>query len=185
MNLTERRAILDATAALLRDHGLAGLKMDDVVARAGVDSVTLYGRWRSRAELVVELLQDAGAAPGALPDTGELRRDLMLVIDQLAQGLEQVGPLAASLMGPAGRDPELGRELRLFVLSWQEPLRGLIRRGIERDELPSGLDEDVATDLAASIIWFRQTLLGARTRTGLGQQLVDPLLRAWGHHDEH
>jgi AcrR family transcriptional regulator len=182
--LTEQRAILEATSALLRDRGFAGVTTEEVAAQAGVTATTLYRRWRSMSELVVELLRDRAEIPSEPPDTGELRGDLVLVLGQLVEVVHRLGAVGASVMGAAARDPELANELRLFVFSWQEPLRQLVKRGIERGELPMNLDEDTAVDLAASIVWFRRMLLGDRAWTGLSERLADPILRAWGYNAE-
>ncbi|WP_019927047.1 TetR/AcrR family transcriptional regulator [Nocardia sp. BMG111209] len=53
-----RRAILDATAALLAEHGAAAVTMDRVAAVAGVGKGTIFHRFGSRAGLLLELLGD-------------------------------------------------------------------------------------------------------------------------------
>ncbi|MQY29043.1 TetR/AcrR family transcriptional regulator [Nocardia aurantia] len=51
-----RRAILDATAALLAEHGAAAVTMDRVAATAGVGKGTIFHRFGSRAGLLLELV---------------------------------------------------------------------------------------------------------------------------------
>ncbi|MFD5178833.1 TetR/AcrR family transcriptional regulator [Nocardia sp. NPDC058379] len=53
-----RRAILDATAALLAEHGAAGVTMDRVAAAAGVGKGTIFHRFGSRAGLLYELVAE-------------------------------------------------------------------------------------------------------------------------------
>ena len=53
------RAILSATLELMAEHGVDGLRTDDVADRAKVGKATIYRRYRSKEELVA-------AAVGAL-----------------------------------------------------------------------------------------------------------------------
>src|SRR5690349_10214273 len=62
-------AIHDATAELLANDGYAGLTMSGVANRAGVSTATLYRRWSSKLELVVDVLA-AGVEESPVPDTG-------------------------------------------------------------------------------------------------------------------
>jgi AcrR family transcriptional regulator len=57
-----RRAILDATAALLAEHGAAAITMDRVAADAGVGKGTIFHRFGSRAGLLYELMAERALA---------------------------------------------------------------------------------------------------------------------------
>src|SRR5207248_2484280 len=49
-------AIREATIGLLADAGYANLTMSGIAATAGVSTATLYRRWRSKVDLVVDML---------------------------------------------------------------------------------------------------------------------------------
>ncbi|MGI5217535.1 TetR/AcrR family transcriptional regulator [Nocardia sp. CA-290969] len=57
-----RRAILDATAALLAEHGAEGVTMDRVAAAAGVGKGTIFHRFGSRAGLLHEMVAERALA---------------------------------------------------------------------------------------------------------------------------
>jgi AcrR family transcriptional regulator len=57
-----RRAILDATAALLAEHGAAAVTMERVATEAGVGKGTIFHRFGSRAGLLHELVGDKANA---------------------------------------------------------------------------------------------------------------------------
>ncbi|MBW0275215.1 transcriptional regulator [Nocardia sp. MH4] len=65
-----RRAILDATAALLAEHGAAGVTMDRVAAAAGVGKGTIFHRFGSRAGLLYELVAEGAIALMAAVTSG-------------------------------------------------------------------------------------------------------------------
>jgi hypothetical protein len=44
------RAILEAALDLPAEHGMSGLTMEGVAARAGIGKRTLYRRWRSKVQ---------------------------------------------------------------------------------------------------------------------------------------
>ncbi|MGW1740225.1 helix-turn-helix domain-containing protein [Nocardia sp. NPDC001965] len=54
-----RRAILDATAALLAEHGAGAVTMDRVAAAAGVGKGTIFHRFGNRAGLLHEMVAES------------------------------------------------------------------------------------------------------------------------------
>jgi AcrR family transcriptional regulator len=70
--------ILEATLELLANSGYDRLTMDAVSTAAKASKATLYRRWDSKAELVVDALSRAKGAPQVQDvDTGSLRGDLL------------------------------------------------------------------------------------------------------------
>ncbi|MEV6363983.1 TetR/AcrR family transcriptional regulator [Nocardia asteroides] len=65
-----RRAILEATAALLAEHGASGVTMDRVAAAAGVGKGTIFHRFGSRAGLLYELVAEGAIALMAAIESG-------------------------------------------------------------------------------------------------------------------
>ena len=50
------RAILDATIELFVESGYEGLSIEGVAARAGVGKTTIYRRWSSKEDLIVDAI---------------------------------------------------------------------------------------------------------------------------------
>jgi len=65
-----RRAILDATAALLAERGAAGVTMERVAAAAGVGKGTVFHRFGSRAGLLYEMMASRALALREAVQTG-------------------------------------------------------------------------------------------------------------------
>lgn len=86
-------AILQATWDEVRTVGYAKLTMDGVAVRADAARSVIYRRWPNRATLVrAAMRHQLGSLSDDVPDTGELREDLLYVLRRLRSYLEQVGP---------------------------------------------------------------------------------------------
>src|SRR5205807_1152617 len=64
----------------------ADLTMSGVAAAAGVSTATLYRRWSSKLELVIDVLR-ARADEREVPETGSLYGDLHAVVDGMVEVL--------------------------------------------------------------------------------------------------
>lgn len=173
------RAILDATVALLCEHGFAGLTVDGVAARAGVGKATIYRHWGSKNALAMEAIH-AVLPPPVAPDTGSLREDLR----QLMLGAVRMmtsSPLASlmpSLVDAAERDADLRQLHRDFVCTRREVGVGVVRRAVERGEVRGGVDPELVADLVAGPLFYRRLLVHEPADAGYVDRLVDLIVAA-------
>lgn len=132
--------ILDATLDVLAEAGYMGMTMDLVAARAKAGKATVYRRWASKEELVIEAIAHMSRRMvdrDHLPDTGTLRGDLVALIrpQSLAEGenrLRVIGGLGALL----AQDPGLADAVNSAVNEpWVEAHEVLLRRAIARGEI--------------------------------------------------
>lgn len=147
LDTTRNAQILEAALQVLADVGYDGMTIDMVAARAEAARATLYRRWATKADLVVDAVEhmsQGDAAPGALPDTGTLRGDLIATI--VEQNFEQQQLRVAVLNGlvPLSRtDPRLaGISADAGLEPWIDVGRTLIQRAVDRGEYSCA---DVAT----------------------------------------
>ena len=136
-----------------------------VAARAGAGKATLYRRWPTKESLVLAVIADIGrpAGEGSLPDTGELRSDLLALVDSAWLG----GPVSRlrglrGLTSAALHSPQLADALRRQVIDpYTEAYRVLLARAAERGEitLPPGSDvlAEVVPALATHWLMFGGT----------------------------
>lgn len=86
-------ALLQATWDELTESGYANLTMDRVAERAGTSKAVIYRRWPKRVELVIAAYRrHVGSIRDAIPDTGNLREDLLAVLHRLRQRYDDIGP---------------------------------------------------------------------------------------------
>ncbi|MNW44562.1 Bacterial regulatory protein, tetR family [compost metagenome] len=85
-------AIIQAAWDELMEVGFHSLTIEGVAARAQTSKPVIYRRWPNREELVLAaIVHHLPAVSEELPDTGNLRSDLLLVLNQLNDMLHQIG----------------------------------------------------------------------------------------------
>ncbi|MFE2942654.1 TetR/AcrR family transcriptional regulator [Streptomyces sp. NPDC059255] len=138
-------AILEATRAALGELGWTKLTMGDVATRAGVAKTTLYRRWPSKNELVLDAV--AVLFDGMeLADRGSLAADVESAVLQFAALLERPENKTSlmALVAESTRDEALRRRIRTSIVDRQKRLVLLGReRAQARGELPR--EPDTAT----------------------------------------
>jgi AcrR family transcriptional regulator len=154
-----RAAILAAATDLLLAHGLGAVSMDTLAERAGVSKATIYRWWPSKELLALDALyQESAASQPRRPDTGTVRGDLLALLQPWARLVTSrpYGRLIAALVTQAQADPEFGRQYRArFVEPRREEAGAVLRRGVERGELPPGTRTEVALDLLYGPLYHR------------------------------
>jgi AcrR family transcriptional regulator len=155
---SSHRAILAATRELIRERGYGSLTIEGVAARAGVGKQTIYRWWPSKGAVAIEALLDDIELAIEFPDTGDLGRDLGLLLVSVAEllGAPETGPPLTALLADTQHDDAL-REI------WQQqvfrPIRGryLQRVSVAREagQLPADVADDEVLDCAFGPLWFR------------------------------
>ena len=152
------RAILEAAALILAERGLAGMSIEEVAARAGVGKTTIYRRWTSRGSLALDAFLADFQGQQPLPDTGTLHGDLLAALRAWIRSVTRTsaGPILASLIAEAQRDPQLGAAWRDRVV---EQLRSqhriMLNRAVARGEIPATTDSEVVLDLIFGAAYHR------------------------------
>src|SRR6187455_1103921 len=72
--------VLSATLEAFAEQGYAGLSVEAVALRAGVNKTTIYRRWPTKADLVGAALVSLRDDDPEPPNTGSLRDDLLQVL---------------------------------------------------------------------------------------------------------
>jgi len=184
--------ILEATAAMLVEHGYDRLTLDVVAAAAHVSKATLYRRWAGKAELVMDAVGHVSAPdPARVVDTGSLRTDLLELSCGLG-GLTDTLPLAMlSAVGSAmQRDPVLFAAVttQITAPSQRAALRAF-EAGRDRGEVADDADLQVLARVLPALSMHQVFVLGEPLTAERIAYLVDtvvlPACRAPAQHPEH
>jgi AcrR family transcriptional regulator len=139
--------VIDVALRVYAEHGWSGFSFGMVARQAAVGKAALYLRWPTKAEMLVAALT---ARPVQLTsiDTGTIREDLVELGREMLRYLNSEPGLAALRLFIDGRyQPELYASI---PKEWNAaPLavaRAIVRRGIERGELPEGTSAQVVLD---------------------------------------
>ncbi|MBT2501257.1 TetR/AcrR family transcriptional regulator [Curtobacterium sp. ISL-83] len=132
--------ILAATLDLLAEHPYDRVTLDEVAARTGKAKTTLYRRWATKEDLVLAAVTSAGRPPevDALPDRGDLRADLLAVIDSpWLGGADRRLAVLAGLATAARSSARLADAVRSEIAEpYVEIYRRLLLRALDRGRVP-------------------------------------------------
>jgi AcrR family transcriptional regulator len=151
-------SILDAAVELFIEGGSEGMSVEAVAARAGVGKATIYRRWPSKEELLIEAIERVFAEP-LTPDTGSVRDDLALIGRDLQ--MLMTARLTGGVFPPMAAEVASGSRLgRLYGQRVIGPRRAILeqalRRGIDRGELSGDFDLELAIDLLVGTFLLRR-----------------------------
>lgn len=156
--------ILEAALAVLAETGYDGMTIDMVAARAKAGKATLYRRWPSKAELVLDAvacLKKTDTDPARLPDTGTLRGDLVAMIKphSIEDG-ERKLQIMAGLMSMLTRTPELMQTATAAIVEPRVSMnRVFMHRALERGEIPADVDIETLSLITPAMAAFRVLVL--------------------------
>ena len=171
------QAILRAALQLLTDRGYAGMSVEGVASRAGVGKTTIYRRYASKEELVAAALAALRDDLGPLPDTGDIRSDMVEMILQMRRALQQ-GPglgMIGALLVEERRSPELLELLRERLLRpRREEAIMVLQRGVDRGEIRADVDLEVAVQAMVGAVITRH-IFGATESRRRVEQTVDTI----------
>jgi AcrR family transcriptional regulator len=170
--------ILDAALEVLAEVGYDRLTMDAVAQRAKASKATLYRRWNSKATLVVESLARMKTTPDVLPDTGDLRTDLMEAFCGLG-GLTDHDTTSTfgAVVTAVTTDPEFAVEFRKQVVGPKsEVSRMIFARARDRGELRDDVDLDIIVPALSGIVLHRVFVLGEQPDAALIERAIDQII---------
>ncbi|HEX4814237.1 MAG TPA: TetR/AcrR family transcriptional regulator [Nonomuraea sp.] len=156
---TVDRRIREAATALVLTRGL-DFTMDDVAETAGVGRASVFRRYPTKRDLLLQSLTGFMDTHVAVPDTGSLEGDLRVVVtDTLALWHHSdVARMARQVYGEAGRDPAVAEIVRTGMRSRMERSWVVYERAIERGELPPNADLWLLTDMFTGFVAYRGLL---------------------------
>ncbi len=152
--------ILDAAIEVLTEFGYSGMTMDMVASRAKAGKATVYRRWKSKAELVVDAiahLKHSEIDLEILPDTGTLKGDLLALFKpETAEAGERKMRIMAGLASVLLENPQLAEAGDAAIVEpWAAINRILMVRARDRGEISSNADIDAVSRVIPSMAAYR------------------------------
>jgi AcrR family transcriptional regulator len=168
--------LLDATLRVLGEVGYDRLTMDHVAAGARASKATLYRRWNTKAELVVDALARAKGMPDPeIRDTGTLRGDLLAgACGKHGWTAQLPMSVLAGVMTALHTDEELATAFReRFLAPRMAATRDMFERARGRGEIPRDVDIAVLQSVLPSLCTFQEFVLGNTIDDAFVRRVID------------
>ena len=172
-----------AILRLLADVGYGALTMDAVASEAGVGKATIYRRWRTKQDLVVDTISDLNRAEASPPDTGSLEGDLRQMLRSLVGVINgPTGAATLSLLSTVPHQPALAEAFRNGPLAvWRQAFEEIWARAEQRGEVRPGVAGSVAAETTSALLVQRWLLTGMPVDEAYADEVLDtvvlPLIR--------
>ena len=159
-----RAAVIRATVDTLIAAGIDGLSIAEVAHRAAVHETSIYRRWGSKANLLLDTLLTHLELQVPEPDTGSLRGDLLALFERIAEFMS--GPLGQTLLREAARHdvPQYESVRDAF---WEARLAvgsAVLQQAQTRGELRQGINHRITLEMIVGLLTHR--LLMSREPVG-------------------
>jgi AcrR family transcriptional regulator len=173
------KSVIDATLEVLLEGGVNGLSIDAVATRAGVARTTVYRRWKSKDQLIIDAVETLYAPVEVLPGHS-LREDLFTFMAATRATFD--GSVAGRLLPRLlidDIDATCIEGIRDRVIA---PRRALLMSRLElavaEGEVIADADLDVVADLIVGpLIWrFMTRRLYGTVDADYGARLIDIVL---------
>lgn len=157
--------ILEVALDVLAETGYDGMTIDMVATRAKAGKATLYRRWPSKADLVLDAvvcMKSRDIDLDALPDTGTLRGDLIAMIKTPSiRESERKLKVMAGIASMIARSPELAAAAQSALVEPRASVnRTFFRRAIERGEIPADADVERLCMIGPAMVAYSVLMLG-------------------------
>lgn len=168
--------LLRATQDLLIEEGFERLTMDAVAKRCGASKATIYRRWPGKTALVVAAAAALFRVP-ELPDTGDLREDLLACGRAYVHSEGRSAEVLSSVISASRHDPALREASRR---SLGAPYGGLfalvLSRAAERGLIDGELDLETLAEVFPALAFQKVAALGLVVTEQDVQRVVDGVL---------
>ena len=170
-----RAAAIAATLAELAEHGYAALSLERIARRAGVNKTSLYRRWRTREQLVLDAMLDRAGEQIPVPDTGSLREDLLALARTVVANATapEVAAMARAVVAQSPHDAELAAANARF---WTQRIAidgAIVERAIERGEARPGTEPARVVEAVIGPIHLRLLLTGEPVDDAFLEEVVE------------
>lgn len=162
----------------LAEVGFERLSIPEIATNVGVNKTSIYRRWPTKTELIQEALTDAMGHADLLPDSGELRGDLLALANAVAAFMQStIGKAVVKILLAESGNPAV-RELAQMAYG-DTAKHGpwlILSRAEKRGDLKEGLDASLLLFAIAGAIIHRLFIEKRDSNEEFLTRLVDLVL---------
>jgi len=169
-------SVLRATAEVLSRSGYAGLRVEEVAARSGVNKTTIYRRWPTKPALI-EATIDAFRPRKEPQSTGHLREDLIAAMREYVRyARTPIGHGIIRMLQAERSDPEVDKLAQELKQQQRAAVVPLIERALARGKLPSTTDAEFVNELIFGPLFSRLITWGDQPNEAFIVDVVETVL---------
>jgi AcrR family transcriptional regulator len=169
--------VLAATLDLLSQRGYEGMTTKEIASQAGVNEVSLFRRWGTKAAIVAEALQDYSATETPTPDTGNLQTDLLELLRGIITRIQTpLGKVISQIVVGHNLQPELEEVRQVYWRDRFNRAEAIVQRAKVRGELPEEVDAQFLVEAAIGPILVRAAATDQPLDDQLSERIVALLL---------
>ncbi|WP_394832693.1 TetR/AcrR family transcriptional regulator [Pendulispora rubella] len=168
--------VLQNAAEEFGRNGYAGMRVDEIATRSGVNKTTIYRRWPTKDDLVVAALRHISPYKQP-PNTGSLREDLLGLLRNIVEMASTPKGLAIFRAiqierGQPAFEPVLTRLKNEMAGNRQV----IFDRAILRGELPVTTDTQLVGELCFAAMFLRIVTVGQKVDDPFLESVVDMIV---------
>jgi AcrR family transcriptional regulator len=177
------RELLEVTIDLAADVGYRGLTVEKIAREAGVGKHTIYRRWSSLSELLLDALSHVWVTDLDYHDTGSIRGDLheQFLRSTSALSSPPLGPIFRAVITEAQSDEKVRDAIHTrFMANIEKSTLELIRLAQRRGQLKEDVDLEYPAEVLSGTLTYRWLLSTRPVDERVIDGLIDFFLDAYG-----
>lgn len=173
-----KNSILTAAYELLLENGFKTITVEGIADRAGVSKATIYKWWPNKASVVLDGFFAATETMLQVPDTGSIKDDLFIQVNNLASFLtSSKGKVITELIAEGQFDANIAQEYRNRYFNPRRLIsQHIFERGVQRGELKKELDIELCIDIMFAPLFYRLLITGETVNTEFVKDLIANVL---------
>lgn len=170
-NAVADTAILDAALDELAERGFGGMSIESIAQRAGVAKTTVYRRWATREDLIVDALSWL-KGPIVHPPGRDVREDLVTILRGVSASWSNERHVAVMrwLAAHGNTDPELYHTQRDRLIA---PYSAVLRQVLERAVAHGLIDDDADLEAVQRLLVSPAIAAGMTLRSPLSGPQIE------------
>lgn len=174
-----RAAVISAFLDSLVESGYSQVSFETLANRAGVHKTTLYRRWESRENLLLEAALQSAAVAVPVPDTGALHTDLHQLTAAIADNLRspRAEAMLRAVVSEAMAQPAVADAARRFWQACFAGARQIVAQAIDRGEVAPTVDPDLVIEMLIGPVYLRVLVTQEPLDDEFMTSLVDFVIR--------
>lgn len=168
--------LMQAARDLVSRHGYAAVTIAMIADAAGVGRQTVYRRWRSKADLVLDAYLTQAEEVGSIAE-GPVTIMLEALLNQQFARFEEDRPALRNLIASAQSDDVFRERLdERFARPIDLAVVAILTRAVDRGELAADTDAEVMAEIIHGAVWYR-LLLSRPLDAAFVRRLIAAIMR--------